>query len=450
MSRSVHEADPEAETESPSPHGSHRASEAKERHHEPGGDDQKEGRDEEPATEKKKNEDEGHEEEGSKGFRPSRKAIIIGVVVLAVLLIGGLLYWLHARHFVSTDDAYTTGHVHQISARVTGTVISVLVDDNQSVRKDEVLVRLDPRDYEVALEKARAGRQQAAAQLTQSQAKIAQAQAQRSAARAQVTQAEAQVAQAKAQLEKAQSDYDRIAGLYSKDLKAVSKADVDAATEAFTRARSALEGARANLTSAQAQAEGAEASVKAAEGDAQVAEANVAAGDAQLKDAELQLSYCNVLAPVAGKISKKTVEEGQRLTPGQALMAVVPEDIWVIANLKETQLKRVEVGQRVDIKIDTLSGKTFYGSVDSIQEGSGATFSLLPPDNATGNFTKIVQRVPVKIVFDPDSIRDFQDKIIPGLSVEPTIDLESLHDNRREAKREKREDKQNRDSESGK
>jgi len=441
----------ESETES--------GDEAEAQHHERRGP-QEEGRhrpkEDEHSHEEKQSEHEGREDEDggkgegegeSKGFRPSKTAVIIGAIILLVVILAGLLYWMHARHFVSTDDAYTVGHVHQISARVAGTVEKVMVDDNQSVQANEVLVRLDPRDYQVALQKARAGLQQAQAQVTQAKAKIAQSGAQRAATRAQVTQSQTEVAQARALLEKAQSDYDRIAGLYTKDIKAVSKADVDAATEAFQRARSGFEGAQANLASAQAQLDAAEANVNAAGADQSVAEANAAVSEAEVKDAELQLSYCDVLAPVAGKVAKKTVEEGQRLQPGQALMAVVPQDIWVIANLKETQLKRLEVGQRVDIDIDTLSGKTFYGSVDSIQEGSGATFSLLPPDNATGNFTKIVQRVPVKIVFDPDSIRDFRDKIVPGLSVEPKIDLESLHDNHREKKREKREEKQNQKAE---
>jgi membrane fusion protein (multidrug efflux system) len=455
MRHSVHESESETDSGEASrhDHGKEEEPEAKRhhqteedlresRHHDDSGETEKEGKGENEAKAK----EDGKE---SKGFRPSKKAIIIGALILAIMVIGGLLYWMHARHFVSTDDAYTIGHVHQISARVSGTVSEVLVDDNQQVKTNEIVVRLDPRDFQVALQKAQAAWQQAQAQASQAEAKIAQTKAQRAAAASQVTQAQAQVSQARAQLEKARSDYDRVAGLYSKDIKAVSKADVDAATEAFDRTRSALEGAQANLTAVQAQLEAADANVNAAEADARVAAANVASAETQVKDAELQLSYCDVVAPVAGKVSRKTVEEGQRLQPGQPLMAIVPQNIWVIANLKETQLERLQIGQRVDIRIDALANKTFIGSVDSIQEGSGATFSLLPPDNATGNFTKIVQRVPVKIVFDPDSIRDFQDRIVPGLSVEPKIDLESLHDNRREAKRQKREEKQNRDAESG-
>jgi membrane fusion protein (multidrug efflux system) len=315
------------------------------------------------------------------------------------------------------------------------------------VHEGEVLVRLDPNDNQVALAKAKAGLLQADAQEQQAQAKIMQAHTEVTNAEAQVAQAGAQVSQSAAQLDKARKDNERYQSIVAHDSKAVSKTEVDAATAAFETAKGAAQATEATLKAAKAQEEGVHANLKAAEAEMAVAKANIAASQASVDDAQLQLSYCNILAPATGKISKKTVEEGQRLQPGQALLAVVPDNIWVVANLKETQLERVKVGQRVDIKIDTLPHKIFFGHVDSIQEGSGATFSLLPPDNATGNFTKIVQRVPVKIVFDPESIRDFRDKILPGQSVEPKIDLESLQDSSREPKRQERERKQNRAAE---
>ena len=399
---------------------------------------------------KEKKQEDGKDSGEEKGFRPSKKAIVIGALVFLALIIGGVLYWLHARQFVSTDDAYTTGHVHEISARVSGTVVEVNVDDNQLVEAGAVLVKLDPRDYEVALERARAGLAQAEADVGNQQAKIEQAGSQISAADAQVEQARAQVSQARAQLEKTQLDYSRIAGLFQQDKKAVAKSDVDAATAALDSARGAVEGAQANVMAAVAQAAASGSSKTAALTQLKVAQANVAAQKAGERDAELQLSYCSVISPTRGRVSKKTVETGQRLSPGQALMAIVPDDVWVLANLKETQLTDVRVGQRVDIHIDSLPKRSFAGTVDSVQEGSGATFSLLPPDNATGNFTKIVQRVPVKIVFDEESIRDFHDQIVPGLSVEPRIDLRSLKDDQREPKREKKIEKQNREVEEGK
>ncbi|HEY2343386.1 MAG TPA: HlyD family secretion protein [Chthoniobacteraceae bacterium] len=403
-------------------------------------------RDAKPDAEKKGPE---KKEEGGKGkpFRPSKKVIIIVALVFVAIIVTAILYWLHARQFVSTDDAYTTGHVHQISARVSGIVTQVEVDDNQLVDAGAVLVKLDPRDYAAELDRAKAELQQAEAQVTAQEAKIQQSASDISSAEAQALVARAQVDQSSAQLQKAQLDYDRVAGLFQQDKKAVAKSDVDAVTAALNSARSANEGTRANLASANAQAEASRSNAATAKAQLEVAHANVAAAQAAERNAELQLSYCNIVSPVRGKVSKKTVESGQQLAPGQALMAIVPENIWVVANLKETQLTDVKIGQRVDIKVDSLPGKTFIGSVDSIQEGSGATFSLLPPDNATGNFTKIVQRVPVKIVFDETSIREFHDKIVPGLSAEPRIDLRSLKDNKREPKRQEKVEKQNRAAE---
>ncbi|HEY8902362.1 MAG TPA: HlyD family secretion protein [Chthoniobacterales bacterium] len=306
----------------------------------------------------------------------------------------GMLLWLHARKFVSTDDAYTTSHVHPVSSRVTGTVEKVCVDDNQRVRTGDVLALLDPRDYEAAAERARASVAQAEAQLGSRQAAAAQAQA--------------QINEATAQLVKARLDYERIRELLVK--KVESKANFDASA--------------ATLATAQGQEKAAEANFALAQADMKVAQANLAASEANEKEAALNLSYCAIHSPVNGKVSNKTVEEGQRVQPGQELLAVVPDLVWVVANIKETELGRVRVGDPVDIRIDALPGHVFSGAVDSIQNGSGATFSLLPPDNATGNFIKIVQRVPVKIVFDSASVRGVEREIVPGLSVVPRIHIQ--------------------------
>jgi membrane fusion protein (multidrug efflux system) len=228
-------------------------------------------------------------------------------------------------------------------------------------------------------------------------------------AQAGIAQKEAAAQRAAANLEKAQSDYDRATSLYQKDVKAVSKADVDAATAA--------------LHSAQGESAAAKADTAAAHAQLAVAHAGVATAQASVHDARLQLSYTRILAPVAGRVGKKNVESGERIQPGEALMAVVERDVWVLANLKETQLAKVKIGQKVTIEIDAVPDHDFIGHVDSFQPGSGATFALLPPDNATGNFTKIVQRVPVKIVFDPDSIRGYETRVVPGLSCQPKIDL---------------------------
>ncbi|HVE16680.1 MAG TPA: HlyD family secretion protein [Chthoniobacterales bacterium] len=356
---------------------------------------------------------------------------LIAGAILAVVAIVVLLVWLHARHFVSTNDAYTTAHVHEISSRVNGTVTDVLVDDNQLVREGEVIVRLDPRDLQAGLDQSKATTGQTVAQLTQLQTSVGQASAQ-------VASSAANVKQQAAALEKAQFDYQRAEKLFTE--KVISRAELDTQRATLLESQGAL-------AAAQAQEKGSLAALAEAKAQIKVGEANVADSQAKERAAALQLSYCEIRAPVTGKISKKTVEKGQRLQPGQALLSVVSPEVWVVANFKENQLGRIAKGQRVDIHIDTLPGKTFIGTVDSVQEGSGATFSLLPPDNATGNFTKIVQRVPVKIVFDRESIRDFNDKIVPGLSCEPRIDLESLHDDRREAKRDRVIEQQNREQE---
>jgi membrane fusion protein (multidrug efflux system) len=303
------------------------------------------------------------DEDKEKGFHVSRKTLIIGGVCAGVVLIGVLLYWLHARNFESTDDSYTTTHVHEISARVAGTVESVNIDDNQLVKAGQTLVVLDQRDFKVALEQARA----------------------------QVFQRRAAAVQARANLDHAQSDYDRITKLSHE--KVVSKQDLDNATAALRTGKGAMDAATSDLVAA----------------------------EAALHNAELQLSYTTIIAPADGVIGKKTVETGMRIQPGQALMAVVERNVWVLGNFKETQLARMRVGQHVDVKIDAIPDHKFSAHVDSLQPGTGSTFALLPPDNATGNFTKIVQRVPVKIVFD--DVGKYRARVVPGLSCEPKIDL---------------------------
>jgi membrane fusion protein, multidrug efflux system len=298
-------------------------------------------------------------------FHVSRKTLVIGGVCAGVVLIGVFSYWLHARNFESTDDAYTTTHVHEISARVAGTVERVGVDDNQLVKAGQTLVLLDQRDFKVAVEQARA----------------------------QVLQRRAAAQQARANLDHAQQDYDRITKLSHE--KVVSKQDLDNATAALRSGKGAMDSATADL----------------------------AVAEAALHNAELQLSYTTIVAPADGVVGKKTVETGVRIQPGQALMAVVERNVWVLGNFKETQIARMRVGQHVDVRIDAIPDHKFSAHIDSLQPGTGAVFSLLPPDNATGNFTKIVQRVPVKIVFD--DVGKYRNRVVPGLSCEPKIDLRS-------------------------
>jgi membrane fusion protein (multidrug efflux system) len=296
----------------------------------------------------KPNEKDGPKEEKPKNGMRARMGrlmrnrtfqVIAGVVVLLLLLV--FLY--ESSIHESTDDAYTAGHIHNVASRVTGTVLEVRVDDNQMVRQGDVLVVLDPTDYQ------------------------------------------AQVDQAEANYEKAQADLARATSLQSGG--AISKSDIDSYRSASEVAQS------------------------------------------KLKDAEDQLEYCVIRAPSDGRIGRKTVESGNRINVGAALMAVV-EDVWVVANFKETQLAKMRPGQEAEISIDAIPDKKFRGVVDSWAPGSGSTFALLPPDNATGNFTKIVQRVPVKIRFDMDSVRGYENRIVPGLSCEPSVLLRGGEVNR--------------------
>ena len=310
-----------------------------------------------------------------------------------------------------------------------GLVIERWVDDNQHVKKGDLLIKLDPKDYEVALERARANFQQSQAQVLQSQGQLAQADAAILQAQAQVAQARAAVDQAGANYEVAGVNFGRNSALSTKDARAVSQADVDTT-------KSTLDANKANFNGAKASVEAAEANVKAAQAtresraaDLEAARAAVTVAQANVDNAALQLSYCSVYAPCDGRVSRRTVETGQQLSPGQAIMSITPDDVWVLANYKETQIEHIQVGQHVKIPIDAFKDHPFTGRVDSIQNGSGATYSLLPPDNATGNFTKIVQRVPVKIIFDrdnsPGSIKGFEELVVPGLSCEPVVDLAS-------------------------
>src|SRR3984885_1690649 len=338
---------------------------------------------------------------------PPRRFLVIGAVIAVLGLFFGVRYWMYASTHEDTDDAYITGYTHQISSRITGTVEQVLVDDNWHVTAGQPLLKLDPRDYEVALTQARASYLQAKAQLVQATAQIPLVEAQ-------LAQAQAQADSSKANSDYLQRTFERNNQLFYQGRGVISKQDLD---NAQSQAETNLATYKAN----QAAVSVAKENLKVAQAQQQAASAQVDAAQAQVQNAQLQLSYCTIVAPVSGRIAEKTVQTGNRLSVGQALMAVVEDNVWILANLKETQLERVRVGQPVDIKIDALPHYRFKGRVDSLQPGSGSNFALLPPDNATGNFIKIVQRVPVKILFDPESIKAVRDQIAPGLSAVPSI-----------------------------
>ncbi|XGV97671.1 MAG: HlyD family secretion protein [Leptolyngbya sp. BL-A-14] len=398
--------------------------------------------------------------------RHSRRRILIGTLGVGAIaaLFFSIRWWQYASTHQETDDAYVTGHIHPVNARISGTVTQVLVDDNQIVAQGALLVQLDPRDYEVALQQAKAALENARhqadvakanigvtatnalGQTTQAQGNINAAEANVLSAQAAVTQAEAgipaaqaQLAQLEANLVKARLDYERYTQLYRDG--AVSRDTLDAATATYKadlaqrdNLSQQIKQARSKLVQSQKALQNSQSQLAATKGNLQLAEAtgkqtganrqqyqaaiaSIDQATAQVKNAQLQLSYTQITAPTAGRVGNKTVEVGQRLQPGQTLMAVVQDQPWILANFKETQLGKMKPGQAVEIKIDSFPQHPFKGKVDSVSPASGAKFALLPPDNATGNFTKIVQRVPVKVVFDPASIQGYEAEITPGMSV---------------------------------
>ena len=361
-------------------------------------------------------------------------ALLFLVLIIAV---AGFLLWRHFSSRESTDDAQIDAHIAPVSARVSGTVTKVAVDDNQVVKAGDLLVQLDPKDYQVALERARAdlSDSQAAAQAarttvpitsTSTRSAVEMAQANLAAAQKQVNAANARLREAEANHTKAAQDLERMKQLVSKD--EVSRQQYDAAVAAEQAARATVDAASAAVATAQSQVTQAEAGVRQAQTAPQqiavtqaragAAEASVGKSQAALQQSQLNLQYTTVTAPVPGIVSRRSVEPGQVVQPGQPLLSIVDlGEIWVTANFKETQLKDMRVGQSAKIHVDAYDHE-LNGHVDSIGGGTGARFSLLPPENATGNYVKVVQRVPVKIVFEQG--QDVS-KLRPGMSVTATV-----------------------------
>jgi membrane fusion protein (multidrug efflux system) len=334
--------------------------------------------------------------------KSNRRVIVIAAIVALAALAAGGRMWYRSHYFVETENAYVAGHVHPVSARISGVVTRVLIDDNQIVKEGDVIAELDPFDQHVKVEQIQAQIASAEQQVLQSDAQIAQVQAQASGAAAQVAQSEAQLLRAK-------QDAERYGQLYNSQMKAVSKAELDAAVAGRASAVADLAARKDSATAAKAQ-------INAARSARDVLKAQVSVLRVQLKDAEQQLAYNKILAPVGGRIGKRTIEVGQRVTAGQQLTAIVQENVWLTANFKETQLAGLKPGQEVKVTIDAIPGRELIGKVDSFAPASGAQFALLPADNATGNFTKIVQRVPVKITFRPEDVKALSGRLVPGMS----------------------------------
>jgi len=422
--------------------------------------------------------------------------LIAAVIVLLIAAVFGIRYWLYARSHESTDDAFIDAHITPVSPKVSGYIAKVHVKSNQQVKKGDLLVEIDPRDFQAKLDQAnaalaagearlreaqtgveltrantQAGVQQATGTVQQARAgveaqrasaaaertRVTQAGAAITSARANQQQAQAQVDAAQAELVRAQADVARYQELYNKD--EVSRQRLDQAIATARTAEAQAEAARQRAAAAASQVNESQAAQQTAAENARRAETQIGAAQAQVREAqgklaaantapqqiaasqaqaqtasasleqlraavaqaELELSYTKLYAPDDGRVTNKSVEDGALVQSGQPLMAIVPGDVWVTANFKENQIGKMRPGQPVEITVDAYPDKVFKGHVDSIQAGTGARFSLLPPENATGNYVKVVQRVPVKIVFDEPP--DPSHLLAPGMSVQPEVKI---------------------------
>jgi membrane fusion protein (multidrug efflux system) len=341
------------------------------------------------------------------------KRALLGLVGLGVCLWLGQFAF-HLWKYEETDDAYAVGHVHQISSEVDGQIAAVLAVENQTVHAGDLLVRLDPLQFNIGAEKAAAAEAQAAADQAQTRSSITQAEAQLTQARAGARQAAAQAEQMRAQLSLAQLTLDRDNRM-AQD-RAVTPAELDEARARFAAADAAVRAAAANADSVQAGVVSAQARRTAMAAQLNASAAALRLARAAVADAKRQLSYVAITAPADGRVGNKNVEVGNRVQIGQTLMVVVEPEVWFEANFKETQLARIREGQAAEVRVDAIPGQVFHGRVESVAPASGAQFALLPADNATGNFTKVVQRVPVRVVLPPEEVRGFADRIRPGLS----------------------------------
>ncbi len=382
---------------------------------------------------------------------PKRRRIVL-LTLVALLITAGLLYWWRSTFWETTDDAQIDGHINPISARVGGHVLRLDFRDYQYVEAGALLLVIDPADYKVAVERARAdyADAKAAAQgarlnvpitavskrsgIASATANVANAGAGVAAAEKELTAVRARLRESEANNVKAQADLGRYRPLAERDV--ISRQQYDQAVAAANEAAAAVDAAKALVTAAMEQVKQAEGRLKQARAEletartgpqqvsvtrarAESAGAAVKRAKAVLDQAELNLGYTRIVAPVAGVVGKRIVEVGQNVDVGQVLLSIVPlDDIWVTANFKETQLRRMRPGQKVRISVDTY-GRTYDGHVDSIAGASGARFSLFPPENATGNYVKVVQRIPVKILFEKG--QDKEHLLRPGMSVEPAV-----------------------------
>jgi len=332
--------------------------------------------------------------------------VLVAIVVVIALIVIGTIFLIDSRHHETTDDAFIDGNASQIAAQAAGRVSRLYVDDNQLVHRGDPLVDIDTADISAKVDQAKAG-------VLTAQSQAQQALAQVEGQKANAAQAAANARQAEAEYTNAQQDLARFKGV---DPDAVSRQQYDQAVAQARAARAKLDAARATEATAQAQ-------VRAAQANVGVAQSQVATAQANLETADIQLGYAHVVAPIDGRVSKRAVDVGNVIAIGQPILAIVSDNLWVTANYKETQLKKMRVNQPVTIKIDAVPDVKFTGHVQSFQRAAGSYFSALPAENATGNYVKVTQRVPVKIVFDhPEALRQYN--VGPGMSAKPRVSIE--------------------------
>jgi len=365
-------------------------------------------------------------EENGRKRNNRRKKTAAFIILPLVIVLGAVVLFFYLRYketHISTDDAFIDGRVHVIASKVFGTVKALYVDDNQAVKKDDLLLDIAPDDYEVKVKEAQAGFETERTRLLEIRDRVATVRRQLKETMAALDAARANYELQEANLRLAEIDFKRAEMLVKKEAIAVQQFDRAKTTYEVTAAQ--VKAAGNQIKQLQATLDTQRALVKQTEAGIPPQVAQIQQKEATLRGAELNRGYTKLYAPADGFITKRTVEAGNQIQPGQPLMAVVPldqENIWVTANYKETELKRVRRGQKVEIKVDTYPGKVFSGKVDSVMAGTGAVFSLFPPENATGNFVKIVQRIPVKIALDKGS--DPEHLLRVGMSVVPTILIE--------------------------
>ena len=338
--------------------------------------------------------------------RPFYKRPLLMLFLLALLIaaaVGGYFYWQYDRQFESTDDAFIDAHIVQMEAKVNGYVVNLLIEDNQLVEVGQLLVEIDPRDYQASLDQMRAAEVAAATMIDQAKAQLNESKAALATAKANVNSAAAATQRDVAELDR---------------LKPLKGSGAITAQE-YSVAVAAAESSKADESSARAKVAEAEATISTNQAALETAKAQLEQAAASTRAAEVTLSHTKITAPIAGRVTRRTVEKGNFVQQGTSLFALVDQVPWVTANFKETKLTYMEQGQAVSIHIDTYPDRELAGHINSFQRGSGQRFSLLPPENATGNYVKVVQRIPVKILFNEPPPKDMV--LGPGMSVVPTV-----------------------------